>query len=44
MYQMWKFPTDDHGDESYRNHAIILVNGKKTYMSLTTLRNPRWEY
>ena len=28
---MWKFSTDDHCDESYRNMAIILVNGKNLY-------------
>ena len=37
---MWKFSTDDHCNESYRNQAIILVNGKKTNMSLTTLSKP----
>ena len=36
MYQIWKFSKDDYCDESYRNQAIILVNGK-TYMSLTIL-------
>ena len=29
--KMWKFSTDDHCDESYRNQAIILVNGKNLY-------------
>ena len=28
---MWKFSTDDHCDESYRNMAIILVNGENLY-------------
>ena len=29
--KMWKFSTDDHCDESYRNMAIILVNGENLY-------------
>ena len=28
---MWKFSTDNHCDESYRNMAIILVNGENLY-------------
>ena len=28
---MWKFSTDDHCDESYRNIVIILVNGENLY-------------
>ena len=28
---MWKFSTDNHCDESYRNMVIILVNGENLY-------------